>query len=461
MKKIIPHILLTILFTLYLLGFEFFMGRPIEWIEGGLFFLFILWITLFFRYYRVVYTLIIGITFLHGLFFSYFQRTVTHTDIKLFFTHMEESFNSFWALSSLFLLPFIFLLLGVILLWLIKYLHLKPLQWQSRQKYAILLLLLVVNFNAPTMGFELLHASISSSSGSANRQYREDEIPQYPLREVDYSIVLVVGESMRYDSYVEKKLRELGFFSKKIYSSATNTDVVLPLLLNAKTNPLYLSSKNESNLFRLAKKSGFKTHFISMQTPKEGQYIKPYLQLEKIDHYITYTEEQRTPKYDSLLLDRLEKIDLSSKQFVVMQQIGQHSPYTYFEGIKSKSPAENYRRSLQSSFKLYAKMYDVLLKKKKPFIFIYVSDHGEFLGEGGRYGHNCFEPKVYEVPMFITSNIKLPPLYKDIDSQYQLTQWIKYLLGYDKELLFSKEKFVINGTMLSREDGFIEINNTE
>jgi hypothetical protein len=34
---------------------------------------------------------------------------------------------------------------------------------------------------------------------------------------------------------------------------------------------------------------------------------------------------------------------------------------------------------------------------------------------------------------------------------------LTYLLGYKEKLEFSEGKSIINGTMLSREDGFIEI----
>ena len=458
-KKTIPHILLATAFTVFILGFEYLVTRHIGWFGGAVFFLFILCTTLFLKHFRILYAIVLLLSFGHALFFSYFHRAITHTDIKLFFSHIQETFESFLALPSLFVLPFVFLILGVLFLLSTKWVKLQPLEWHRKQMYGVLLLLLLLNLGggtSGTMGFGLLYAAMASSS-SADRQYRENDIPRYPIRETDYNIVLLIGESMRYDAYVEEKLKKLGFFYKKIYSGATNTDVVVPLLLNAKNNTLFLSRKNETNLFRLAKKSGYETHMISMQTPREGRYIKPYLQTENIDHYKSYTDEQRDPLYDSLLLDELSHIDFSTKQFVVMQQIGQHSPYKYFNGEKSEQPKENYQRSIDASFTLYAGIYDFLQKKKKPFVFIYVSDHGEFVGEGGRYGHNAFEPMVYEVPLFIASNSALPKAYKAVRSQYHLSQLLTYLLGYGKELTFSTKKFVINGTMLSREDGFIEI----
>jgi hypothetical protein len=64
---------------------------------------------------------------------------------------------------------------------------------------------------------------------------------------------------------------------------------------------------------------------------------------------------------------------------------------------------------------------------------------------------------IYEVPMFITSNTTLPINHQQIRSHYELSQFLVYLLGYKEKLIFDDIKAVINGTMISREDGFITI----
>jgi glucan phosphoethanolaminetransferase (alkaline phosphatase superfamily) len=192
-----------------------------------------------------------------------------------------------------------------------------------------------------------------------------------------------------------------------------------------------------------------------MQSENSLRYIKPYLQLDNIDIYKSFSKLERVPKFDFFLLDELKKFDFSKKSFIVLQQIGQHSPYHYFEGKKSDNISKNYQKSVDYSFEFYYKLYTYLEKMQKPFILIYSSDHGEFSGEGGRYGHNNFDPIIYEVPMFVTSNSTLPENYKQIKSHYDLSQFLIYLLGYQKELRFEDKRTIINGTMLSREDGFI------
>ncbi len=410
---------------------------------------------MFFKPYRFVYLLLIFFGAIHHLFFSYFQRSVTSADIYLFFTHTEETFESFYFLYSLFVLAFSLMILALLFLWRLKKITIEPYALKVWIKYPIFLLLAVFSLNA-SMGLQLVNA-ISKLSFQESKSLKLKEMPLYPAREANLNIVLLLGESMKYNAYVESKLKEQNFFYKKIYSGATNTDVAIPLLLNTKTNPLELNHKNETNLFRLAKKNHFTNTFVSIQSEKSLHYIKPYLQAEYIDHYKSHTKEERKPSFDFLLLDALRETDLSKNNFIVFQQIGQHSPYKYFKAEVSNIPAENYYRSIDYSFKLYKQIYKELTATKKPFIFIYVSDHGEFTGENGRYGHNSFDRSIYEVPMFITSNIDLPKAYRDIRSHYQLSQFITYLLGYKKQLQFLESTSIVNGTMLSREDGFIEI----
>jgi len=452
MRPLLSSITISILFSILIVGSDWLVSRSFSLLQSGIFLLWILCLTLLIKSYRVIYLAILIFGFLHYLFFSYFHRTIESVDISLFFSHIEESFESFFALYSLFVLPFVIVAVGLFFIRYTKRIQtatLRPKIWIS---YPLLLILLLLNLNS-NMALQLLNALIDRPLQTSTISHIQ-EIPLYPKREVDYNIVLLLGESMKYSEYVESKLQKQSLFYKKIYSGATNTDVSIPLLLNIKNNPLDLTKTNESNLFRLAKKSHLQTSFISIQTQKSLQYIKPYLQPKQIDYYKSYSKKERKPLFDLLLLDELRQIDLSQPNFIVMQQIGQHSPYHYFQGKKSDNPAINYQKSVDYSFQLYTQIENYLKSSKKPFILIYTSDHGEFTGEGGRYGHNRFDPIIYQVPLFILSNIELPNHYAEIRSHYNLSEFLLYLLGYKEELELSEEQSIVNGTMLSREDGF-------
>ena len=449
------HTIIALLFWATILSSDYFISDYFSLFHGFLFFIFLLFITFFFKSYKKIYLILLVLGTVHHLFFNYFHRYIQPTDISLFYLHMEETIDSFFSLPQLFLLTFVTLIVGLLFLKAISKIEIEHYTIKPLLKYPIFILLLLINLDS-TMGIKLLLATSKISIKQSN-SISKNEIPLYPKRETTLNIVLLIGESMKYDEYIEKKLKSQNFFYKKIYAGAINTDVSVPLLLNAKTNPLELSLNNETNLFKLAKKNHFETTFISIQSSKSLQYIEKYLQKKHINNYKIHNKEERKDKFDFLLLEQLKQMDFLTPDFIVLQQIGQHSPYKYFSGLKSPTPKENYQKSVDYSFELYAKIYQRLLATKEPFVFIYTSDHGEFTGEGGRYGHNIFEPTIYEVPLFIASNTLIPQGYKEINSHYHLSQYITYLLGYYQELNLSKKAIIINGTMLSREDGYITI----
>ncbi len=339
-------------------------------------------------------------------------------------------------------------------IWLTKRLRLRPL-CRGRWRYLLAGVVLGIGLEGVSgdvwLWLRRLHFFHRRGRMSFCRKVRF--FPCMRATQLSYSF----WESMKYDATVVQMLDGLGVFYKKIYAAATGTDVSLPLLLNGLDNPLQLSVTNETNLFRLARRAGFETAFVSVQTPKSLRYIAPFLQREQIDHYRSYTKAARRERYDMLLLESLREIYVQRKQFIVLHQIGAHSPYIYFPGEKSDDAAENYRRSLRYSFELYEKVIAFLKRHDRPFVLLYTSDHGEFTGEGGRFGHNVFDNRVYEVPMFITANVPLPASVERIRSHLDLSLFVRYLLGYGERFTPSAAPVVVNGTMQSREDGFIMI----
>jgi len=450
-KILVYSLIVTILFLVS----DYVVCSDISLIYSFLFFILNLFIISFLQNNFFFYFVLAILGFIHHLFYNYFQRFITSSDIYNFFTHIDETFETLTAMPELFTLPIVLVIVTLLILWFITNIKTKTYHLSSWIKYPILFILIFLNLNS-IMGLKAVDAILNYPTHK-KVHISEFETPLYPVREDDINIILIIGESMRYDSYVEEKLKKMGFFYKKIFAGATNTDVSLPLLINSKTNPLKLTSNTQTNLFRLAKKNAFNTAFISVQSENALRYIKPYLQLAFIDYYKSYDKKERKPLFDLLLLEELKKFDLSKKSFIVLEQIGQHSPYHYFDGNISDNASLNYQRSIDYSFEFYAKVYSYLKSLKKPFILIYTSDHGEFSGKNGRLGHNSFESVIYEVPMFIASTVKLPSSYKSIQSHHDLSQFVIYLLGYKKKFEVKDEKIVINGTMLSREDGYMVI----
>jgi glucan phosphoethanolaminetransferase (alkaline phosphatase superfamily) len=397
---------------------------------------------------RIFLVLLLFLTLLNQLFFSYFGREWLSSDIYNFFTHTGETFETFFAFLPLFWKPALLFIFGILLL---RY---KPKPSKTKTTYANTIFLIVVSLFTlpvfrpflPTLNRTQLHATAS-----------ETIMPLHPKRHPQTDIILVVGESMKYDNYVAQKLNELSLFHKKIIAGATNTDVSLPLLINAETNPLHLKKESQTNLFALAKKNGFFTAFVSTQSQKALRYIKPYLQTDAIDFYRSYDKKDIVPDYDMLLLETLKNLPHQKPWFIVLEQIGSHAPYIYFPGKKSDSPQENYRKSIDYSVLFYQKLIAYLKQNGHPFMLFYTSDHGEFTGEEGRWGHNSFAETIYEVPFFVTANTPLPPNTTRIKTHHALSRMLIYLLGYGELPDLNETKTIVNGTMLTREDGCIEV----
>jgi lipid A ethanolaminephosphotransferase len=287
----------------------------------------------------------------------------------------------------------------------------------------------------------------------------------------DYNIILLFGESMRYDKFksltkISKYKKDLNFKEYKTISLATSTDITIPLFMN---NAKQQNEINISNsLMKLAKEANFSTYFISSQSQNALKYIKRYLNSDYIDYYTQGAKNT----YDSFLIKELKKIDLKKKSFITMQFVGQHSPYDkYPSQFNINKNINTFKEKINSKYNNTLLYTDFILdniikylkeKSTKPTIIIFTSDHGELLGKNKKYGHNVFEKEVFMVPSFIyTIKIKNYLKTKSIIHHLDLVHYIRYSLGYEKEFNFNKKfKYRVNGTMMSGEDGYLNIINS-
>jgi glucan phosphoethanolaminetransferase (alkaline phosphatase superfamily) len=144
------------------------------------------------------------------------------------------------SFGSIFVLAVVVFLVNLIILWCLRKVKTQTYYLSRYVKYPVLFLLLFININ---IYFDIDFSTIQNS------HLNYSETPMYPIRNDKTNIVFIIGESMKYDDYVEKKLQKQKHFYKKIYAGATNTDVSVPLLLNVKNNPLKLSKKKPKQPF--------------------------------------------------------------------------------------------------------------------------------------------------------------------------------------------------------------------
>jgi glucan phosphoethanolaminetransferase (alkaline phosphatase superfamily) len=294
------------------------------------------------------------------------------------------------------------------------------------------------------------------------KEYKQKDIRA--INHTDKNIVLIFGESLREDIFRDgefyQKYKDLkNFHYSKATTLGTNTDVVVPLFINA-TNDLN-NLNRDRNLFKLAKKEGYKTYFFSTQYDKALKYINGYLELDSIDEYAN----GKKSSLDEFLIEKIKGVDFGQRSLVVLQMYGTHSPYKrYPKEYKKFNPKDNsLNEQIKSDYKnsfLYTEyILDRLLNhikdsSKKETIVIFVSDHGELINS--EYGHNQFKKEIYTVPSFVyTINSNYSFKKKDI-YQLDLANIVLENLGYEK--ITVKRPYKVNGTMITGEDGFILVN---
>lgn len=393
------------------------------------------------------------------LFSTYFGQTIQSYDIVLFFTHINETFESFFALIQKFVFP-------IFLSFIVLVLLLKFSRYTKSLRYLWLTLLLGIIFIKPNLSND--HAiqffntlvNINFTSSSATTLQNNQTKP--PLRSIEnLNIILILGESTQY-----KNMQLFGYalettpnlydkkqklFYSTIYAGATNTDVSVPLFLNGAVDPLKIDLSN--NLFTLAKYNDFKTTFITTQSNKSMQYIKPYLSNDIDNLKILGSKD------DMDLLKELQNTNLTkNNHLIVLQMTGQHSPYIYYDKsfnyFNEDTIINKYNNSLRYTDFIVSSIIDMIDQSNKPTVFIFTSDHGQLLGKNGKFGHNRFEEDVYKVPLLIYTQKTQVTKIQSIRSHNDLYRFIYHYLGYSTTFIPNDRPIRINGTMISGEDGF-------
>jgi hypothetical protein len=396
--------------------------------------------------------LLIFFAFIENSFFNYFGRNSTSSDIYLFFTHLNETFKSYFQSLNLFISSFlIFIFSTIFLRFILKY-----------NGHFFLILLLYLNSYAFNFINSYFHFYLNLFSV---QEIKIDECKELKiLKNKNKNIVLIIGESLRSDKVftsLTPNLNELNLTSKIAISGATNTDVSLPLLLNNAINPLKIDKCK--NLFKLAKNANFKTYFFSAQSKQALKYIDKFLATEFIDVYKNAGENKQ---FDDFLIKNLKEIDLNGSNFIVLQLYGQHSPYeNYPKEFEKFKNYHNFKDKINSKYNNSLLYSDFILSQIIKFFenahIIFTSDHGEFLGEDGKYGHNQFNQLIYQVPFFIYSkDLNILNLFENdyLITHNEISSFIIYLLGYDEKFTLEKnKKVIVNGTMINREDGYLEL----
>ncbi|HIM75464.1 MAG TPA: phosphoethanolamine transferase, partial [Campylobacterales bacterium] len=312
-----------------------------------------------------------------------------------------------------------------------------------------------------TLGFLFGRIVPQKVSGSSDSSQVVIPTPEVENIHPNVNVVVIMGESLTHTKmslYGEKdkttplldELSKEEAFTKQIaFTSGIVTDVALPSFFNILYQPDSTEQILSTNtcLFKMAKDNGFETYFYSPQSRVGLAYIKSYMCLNSVEHYLDgthNTDEKKKNALDQVLVDRLDLVDFSKPSFIVLHQIGSHSPYGLRypkEFNKFKSRGDRYDRGAYKNSILYTDyiVSEIIKKLKtktdKPTYVFFTSDHGEGTDEHAGHG-NLKLASNFEVPFILYlindkegySPLSLKQKYT---SHYEIAKLVGDRLGYD------------------------------
>ena len=445
--------------------------------------------------------LLIFFSFFQYLHFEYFGKNIGGIEFYLFATNIYETFETLNTMLQMLFLPS-FIAGGAFLL--VYFLELKLSHYLFNHKYGFSIGILVLLFLGMHIfyltnlkeGKKLEHTDSKRLYPMVNRHSSRNffvslnyftfgilpkkisgkdsvfpslEEPKLIEKDINRTIVFVIGESLRYDTFsIENKFTpklqslksDKGFFFKKIYSGGTVTKVSISTLINRLKYPASLTqiAEEKNCLFRLATKNNFKTYFYSAQGDVHLQMLRDMICPKYIDSLIDrddFSQYIEPTGYDEDILRLVKRRDvLKENTFLLLHQRGSHSPYEkqYPKAFNRYQPYEN--TALYNDYNLYELIRYLKEKIDGEFFLIYVSDHGELLGENGKHGHGHLEKEVYEVPLLMYTNTEDSTLkndFKRLQSHYDLSNYLMKLFGYKvDENRENRDIYILNSDL----DGF-------
>ncbi len=255
--------------------------------------------------------------------------------------------------------------------------------------------------------------------------------------------VLVVGETARarnfslngYGRDTNPELSRRGVISfPHVQACGTSTEVSLPCMFSSFGRRNYDEEKilTHESLLQVLARAGFQVRWRDNQSGCKG--VCDGLPTEQLDHANVPALCAEGQCLDEILMHGMERVlrDTHGNLFVVMHQLGSHGPAYYRrypavfrrftpacenEELHSCSQSEivnAYDNSLLYTDFVLGQLIDFLDRAQATHdtAMLYVSDHGESLGEGGLYLHGMPQAIAPEVQTNVPLVMWLSPAFR-------------------------------------------------
>jgi len=238
--------------------------------------------------------------------------------------------------------------------------------------------------------------------------------------------------------------------AKRGIAAGVSTIVSLSNMINLTREPAQQSllSNHQNNIYKHAKQQGYQTLWLSSQESK----LLSFLGARFID--VKTTREDYPLQFaqhgDLALLDIIDDQNWHLPSFAVINLRTVHSPYAAnYQGLLDTPPwddsasldrFERENNAYDNAVYLLDQSIDRLIEAFKQLpgegYLVFTGDHGQFLGEDNRWGHNKLEPQVVDVPIMILAKHAAANTLSDLNavqwlSHYDMMVWLAARMGID------------------------------
>ena len=250
------------------------------------------------------------------------------------------------------------------------------------------------------------------------------------------TVIVVLGESLRADHLqlngyrrnttplLASDVRICSF--PNVYTKEVFTHTSLPVILTRADSIDDKRAQTERSFISLFKKAGFRTSWLASQEPVNTYSDFMY----EADTLIYANEGKNVYMFDkwldgALLPSYLKELEYSNpRKLIVLHTIGSHWWYnSHFEKevfspvLRSKNISSSTREAIINSYDNTVLYTDCFLHqlieelRDKAAILIYLSDHGESLGENEKYLHAEDNEPLHYPAAFVWYSVKYEKLF--------------------------------------------------